>query len=128
MAAKAKPQKKILEEVLLIEVTDANGGKKQMTASRELFDKLKKELELRVVEILKPAGVTMAQHLSAGKKKAAPAKDEAEAKAPVKRRTPAKRGAAAKKEPVPEPEEEVSADPIKDEIESKAMAELMKGK
>ena len=120
--------KRVLEETLLVEVTDFDGqGKKQMTVSREYFDAQKKDLNLRVVKVLKPEGVTMEQHLKGQTKTAAPT-----AAATGKGKTRAKPKAKPKTEVPPAPADEeddestaANADALKEEIEKKSMQELL---
>jgi hypothetical protein len=112
--AKAKAVKRVLEEVLLVAIKGKNGVEKEMTVSREFFDNQKKDLDIRVVRIIKPEGVTMEEHLKASaaeKKATTPAK-----KAPAKK-------APAKKAPA-DPDE----DQVKAEIEAQSMQELLNSK
>jgi len=60
-----------LEETLLVEVMHEDvgvnhhtGNRKRMYMSREAFNDQQKDLDLRVVRIVKPEGVTMAQHMA----------------------------------------------------------------
>lgn len=133
----------ILEETLLVEITDENVGtdvfgvKRTMVMSRAAFNQQKADTPMRVVKILKPEGVTMQQQIEADAKKVAAPK-------PVTTKTPtAPKTAAAKtttskafvppKKVVPSVEEVIGADtplvPTEDElkaqIENESMQELL---
>lgn len=65
---KASATLQILEETLLVKITDVSvgvdgfGNPKIMTMSRKVYEDMSKDLDMEIIEILKPEGVTMAQH------------------------------------------------------------------
>lgn len=124
---KKKPLPTVLEETLLVEITDpsvgtdALGNKRQMTMSRAAYETQRKELQMEIVKVLKPEGVTMKQHLAAPAPKAAPA---APVKATAKPAAPKSKTGAPKPKPAA-PSEGMTADEMREAIERQSMEELL---
>ena len=134
MPSAKKPQPRVLEETLLVEITDpaigtdAFGTARQIVLSRDAYEQQKKDVGMKLVKIIKPAGVTMQQHLEAQKAqeeapKAAP-KKAAPSTSKAKPKSKAKAPAAAAPPPEPVVSEDPDYDPIKAQIEAEGLAQL----
>lgn len=102
-----------LKEILEVEfghpayVHPITGERKRMQITRDNFDKNGKEFEFRVLRIVKPEGVTMAQHIAAGEQFIeVPAEDKAAYNEPIPELTAEDLGVDTVVSMTPEPKEE----------------------